>query len=149
MKKLRVRAVMTVEASLLMPIVIICIIIMIFLSYYVYNGAAINGIVIKELSSFTEYKNKNAVNKIKDNITTEIDDNIIAMPNYKCSVTDGSSKITVTVTGEFKIPFVKVINDKKIHDKLLIQTEENSLIIKPVKFIWDIKKAKELISKND
>ena len=134
------RGSITVEASFILPICIISIVILMYLVFYIADGAILTGIVEKNL---TKARLSNMISEyhfteIKENIQRDLDSSVVAMRIISIECSKQNEKLKVTVKGEMLIP-VGVV--KKI--ELLVSDEVKKL--SQVEFIRNVRRVGDLL----
>ena len=125
----KTKAFLSVEASLIMPVVLFTVIVLIYLGFYLYDVNAVN---VFALNSMYSEKDEDS---IKQAFLENLSKKLINTRITNCVVEYVEDEILVQFEGEFKFPFKSV--DIRINKKI-----KN---VMPVKFIKYVKMLGEVL----
>lgn len=146
---MELRGSFTIEAALLMPIILGTIVILIYTSFFLHDRAVIYEGAILLANKYTNEQNMSD-DKIKQNLEKEINqiinEQVICTRNISTEITVKDKEIIVASTGEFYFPnmyVAKAVFQKQGFHILVTKTMKR---YNPVSFIRNCRKVEKLIS---
>lgn len=128
----------TIEASLLMPLIIGTIVILLFISFYLHDNAVIKEGTILLANKYTNEKNLSD-EEIKQRLQQEcqqaILNRVLVTKNISTNIQVEKKKITVTCSGIFQFPSIFITQEIFNGDSLNISTTKSMKRANPVTFI--------------
>ncbi|PXV91821.1 TadE-like protein [Lachnotalea glycerini] len=138
----------TVEAALVMPLVLGAIIILIYMSFFLHDRAVIcEGAIILA----NRYTNENNITNeaIKQQLVKAsnelINKKVIITSDLSTIITVTNNKILVSCSGSFMFPNMYVVSSIFSNKQFWITTEKSMPRYKPIEFIRNCNKVKKLI----
>ncbi|SFB09882.1 hypothetical protein SAMN05216249_10943 [Acetitomaculum ruminis DSM 5522] len=124
-----------IEAVFLIPLILIAIISMLYLSFFVYNRAVTKAVLSEKLVLCNYGLDLNS-SKLKNEIEEELTNKLVFMDNYELNTKVGKLSANVEFSGSMKIPFRKIQGLQM--EFLKYKCQRKIVILRPVKFIWAI-----------
>lgn len=126
----QVSAYMTLEVSLLFPIIVTLLVCVIYLIFYSYNqtmahqNAAIAALYGKSFS-YTEEKESELINRMYEILEKLNSNQYLALSNLKQTVSIENNNIKITQYGSIKIPFIneEIISKMDFAEQVVVDTQ--------------------------
>jgi len=140
----------TVEASLLMPLILGTIVILIYTSFFLHDRAVIYEGAILLANRYTNEQNLSD-DRIKEKLLTEsnimIEKRVLCTRNISTDIKVTNSKIIVNCEGDFFFPDMYVAKAVFQEDGFHISTTKTMKRYDPVSFIRNCRKVQKLINR--
>lgn len=149
-KKKLLKGSLTIEATIIVPLILILIITMIYISFYLYNRCiiaqnsyitALRGSLYKEDVSAPEYDRNNYMKRENSSLNGK---KLIGVKNYhfKCMIQDKS--IIIDTRASIKVPFA-LLSKNGFQNEWVIREQKKSKIIKEIDIIRNYRKMQRLV----
>lgn len=128
----------TIEASLLMPLIIGTIVILLFISFYLHDNAVIKEGTIILANKYTNERNlteEEIKQRLQEDCQRVIFNKVLVTKNITTQIQVEKKKITVSCSGVFQFPSIFITQNMFNHDSLNISTTKSMKRANPVTFI--------------
>ena len=146
LKSKQMKASITIEASLILPFITIIIVLMIYLSLFVYDRCIISQkLYIASLrGSLSEFNQNDIEQDMEEEIIKIATENVIG---GNLSIKDsgiGQNKICNNTVFQLKNPFIKIAKSEGIHTSWNINTRKEIELINSVEYIRNIRRIEKI-----
>lgn len=133
---------MTVEATLVVPMIFVGIIFTIYLGLYLYNASTIKQaayIAALRGSQLTGVSSETIENYVEQQLEELLDNQILARGNVQMEVKVSSQKVRVRIMTDMSMPFTQFLSSAI--NLWTIESETEAVRINPVDIIRNVRKA--------
>lgn len=133
---------MTVEATLVVPMIFVGIIFTIYLGLYLYNASTIKQaayIAALRGSQLTGVSSETIENYVEQQLEELLDDQILARGNVQMEIKVSSQKVRVRIMTDMSMPFTQFLSSAI--NLWTIESETEAVRINPVDIIRNVRKA--------
>lgn len=148
--KIMLKGSVTIEASIIMPIIIIIIALLVYLSFFLYNRCIMTQMTY--ISALRGSLSEEDVVKTEQNIEMEekelFGNKVLAIAKIHFDNKIKNTNITVTTNASMKFPFASYASQLKIKGNWNIMIKKKVEKIEALQFIRDCRKLEGLLEKN-
>ncbi|WP_099467359.1 TadE family protein [Konateibacter massiliensis] len=140
----------TIEAALLMPLILGTLVALIFISFFLHDRAVIAEGTIILANRYTNEKilsNAQIKQKLEEESQNVILNKVIATKGITTDIQVENKKITVTCSGKFQFPSMYLVSSVFLKNNYTINAEKSMKRLEPVTFIRNCRILENLLGR--